>query len=84
MTEKLAERDQKQELEKAFRIYDQDDTGLIEFYDLRRVADELGEGKKEEIDDEVIYGMIYEACGDRKGVINLAQFMRIMKKGKLY
>ena len=86
MTQKLAERDQEEELRKAFRVYDQDDTGLIEFYDLRRVADELSEGKKEseEINDEVILGMIYEACGDRKGVINLAQFMRIMKKGKLY
>jgi centrin-1 len=86
MTQKLAERDQEEELRKAFRVYDQDDTGLIEFYDLRRVADELSEGKKEseEISDEVIFGMIYEACGDRKGVINLAQFMRIMKKGKLY
>ena len=86
MTEKIKARNQEEELRKAFRIYDQDDTGLIEFYDLRRVADELSEGKKESevIDNEVIYGMIYEACGDRKGTINLAQFMRIMKKGKLY
>ncbi len=53
---------------------------------MRRVANELSEGKKEseEISDEVVLGMIYEACGDRKGAINLAQFMRIMKKGKLY
>jgi centrin-1 len=74
MTQKLAERNQEEELRKAFRVYDQDDTGLIEFYDLRRVADELSEGKKEsdEISDEVIFGMIYEACGDRKGTINLA------------
>ena len=73
-------------MRKAFRIYDQDDTGLIEFYDLRRVADELSEGKKaeEEISNDVIYGMMYEACGDRNGKVNLAQFMRIMKKGKLY
>ena len=74
MTEKIKARNQEEELRKAFRIYDQDDTGLIEFYDLRRVADELSEGKKEseEIPDEVIFGMIYEACGDRKGTINLA------------
>ena len=73
MTEKIKERNQEEELRKAFRIYDQDDTGLIEFYDLRRVADELSEGKKESeyIDNEVIYGMIYEACGDRNGTINL-------------
>ena len=86
MTEKLKDRNQEDELRKAFRVYDQDDTGLIEFYDLRRVADELAEGKKEgdEISDEIIKGMIYEACGDRNGTVNLAQFMRIMKKGKLY
>ena len=51
---------------KAFRIYDQDDTGLIEIYDLKRVADELTEGtkSKEPIPMEVLYGMMYEACGD--------------------
>ena len=86
MTEKLKDRNQEDELKKAFRVYDQDDTGLIEFYDLRRVANELSEGKNEadDISDEVIYGMIYEACGDRNGKVNLAQFMRVMKKGKLY
>ncbi len=53
---------------------------------MRRVGDELAEGKKDadEISDEVIYGMLYEACGDRNGKVNLPQFMRIMKKGKLY
>ena len=86
MKKKLKDRDQEDELRKAFRIYDQDDTGLIEFYDLRRVASELTEGMKKdkEISDETIYGMIYEACGDRNGTINMPQFMRIMKKGKLY
>ena len=39
MTQKLAERDQEDELRKAFRVYDQDDTGLIELYDLRTVAE---------------------------------------------
>ena len=41
MTEKIKARNQEEELRKAFRIYDQDDTGLIEFYDLRRVADDV-------------------------------------------
>ena len=48
MKKKIKDRNQEEELEKAFRIYDQDDTGLIEFYDLRRVANELNEGKKED------------------------------------
>lgn len=53
---------------------------------MRRVANELTEGKKEEegFSNDIIYGMIYEACGDKQGSINLAQFMKIMKKGKLY
>ena len=86
MTKKIKDRDQEQELKNAFRIYDQDDTGLIEFNDLRRVATELTEGKKkdQEIKDEVIRGMLYEATGDRDGKVNLTQFMRLMKKGKLY
>ena len=86
MAEKFKDRNQEDELRKAFRVYDQDDSGLIEFYDLRRVGDELAEGQKEtdEISDEIIKGMIYEACGDRNGKVNLSQFMRVMKKGKLY
>jgi len=85
MIDKLKGRDQEEELRKAFRVYDQDDTGLIELYDLRRVANELSEVKEElDISDEYLRGMIYEACGDRNGKVNLAQFMRVMKKGKLY
>ena len=89
MSKKLKERNQEQELKNAFRIYDQDDTGFIEFADMRRVATELTEGKKkdQEIKDDVIWGMLYEACGEpeRKNMkVSEAQFMRIMKKGKLY
>ena len=70
-------------------MYDQDDTGFIQYNDMRRVANELTEGKKkdQEIKDDVIWGMLYEACGEaeRKNMkVSEAQFMRIMKKGKLY
>ena len=86
MTKQIRSRDQKEELERAFRVYDQDFTGKIDFEELRRVADELMEGKKEEdqIPDEVIYGMIYEATGDTKGELGLETFLKIMKKGKLF
>ena len=47
MTKKINERPQKEELEKAFLIYDEDHSGLIEVENLRRVAGELKEGKKE-------------------------------------
>ena len=89
MSKKLKERNQEQELKNTFRIYDQDDTGFIEFDDMRRVATELTEGKKkdQEIKDDIIWGMLYEATGEperEKMKVNEAQFMRIMKKGKLY
>ena len=86
MTKQIRSRDQKEELERAFRVYDQDFTGKIDYEELRRVANELMEGKKEEdqIPDDVIFGMIYEACGDKNGAIGLETFLKIMKKGKLF
>ena len=44
------------ELKRAFRIYDEDDTGLIEYDDLRRVANELEGG---EVTDDEICKMLY-------------------------
>ena len=41
MKDHIKNRDKELELRRAFRIYDEDDTGLIEFHDLRRVANEL-------------------------------------------
>ncbi len=71
-------------MELAFRQYDQDDTGYIEYYDLQRVSDELYWGRGCLVSDDTLEGMMYEACGDRKGRVSLQQFMLIMKKGKLF
>ncbi len=61
-------RNKEEELRNVFRIYDEDDTGLIEFNDLRRVASELDHGN---VSDEDIYGMLFEATGDRKGKVTI-------------
>ena len=80
MTAKMAERDPREEMLKAFRLFDDDETGKISFKNLKRVAKELGEN----MTDEEIQEMIDEADRDGDGEINEEEFMRIMKKTNLF
>ena len=80
MTVKMAERDPREEMLKAFRLFDEDETGKISFKNLKRVAKELGEN----MSDDEIQEMIDEADRDGDGEINEEEFVRIMKKTNLF
>ncbi|NXW81635.1 CETN1 protein, partial [Alopecoenas beccarii] len=80
MTPKMAEKDSREEILKAFKLFDDDETGKISFKNLKRVARELGEN----ITDEELKDMIDEADRDGDGEVNEQEFLRIMKKTSLY
>lgn len=80
MTQKMTEKDSNEEILKAFRLFDDDETGRISFKNLKRVAKELGEN----LTDEELREMIDEADMDGDGEVNQEEFLRIMKKTSLY
>merc|ERR1711937_1017742 len=80
MTAKMGEKDSREEIIKAFRLVDDDETGRISFKNLKRVAKELGET----MTDEELQEMVDEADRDGDGEINEEEFLRIMKKTSLY
>merc|ERR1712005_24075 len=80
MTARMGDRDSREEILKAFRLFDDDETGKISFRNLKRVAKELGEN----MTDEELQEMIDEADRDGDGEINEDEFLRIMKKTSLY
>merc|ERR1711998_688967 len=67
MTGKMGEKDTREDIEKVFKLFDDDDTNKISFRNLARVAEELGEN----IDDEELQDMINQADRDGDGEVNI-------------
>lgn len=80
MTVKMAERDPREEILKAFRLFDDDNSGKISLRNLKRVARELGET----MTDDELQEMIDEADRDGDGEISEEDFIRVMKKTNLF
>uniref|UniRef100_A0A1A9WL98 EF-hand domain-containing protein n=1 Tax=Glossina brevipalpis TaxID=37001 RepID=A0A1A9WL98_9MUSC len=76
MTLKMAEKDTKEEILKAFRLFDDDGSGKITFKNLKRVARELGE----KLTDEELREMIDETDLDGDGEVDQEEFLRMMRR----
>merc|ERR1711998_788464 len=74
MSGKMAGKDPKEEMKKAFALFDVDSKGKISFKDMQRVAKEIGEAMGEAELQEVI-----DECGDGSGISESA-FLEIMKE----
>lgn len=74
VTDRILERDPKEEILKAFKLFDDDESGKISLRNLRRVARELGE----DMTDEELRAMIDEFDTDGDGEINQEEFVSIM------
>jgi centrin-1 len=76
VTPRMQNRDSREEIMKVFALFDDDNTGVISFKNLKRVAQELGEN----LTDEELQEMIDEADRDGDGAINEEEFYRVMRK----
>ena len=73
MSKKILERDPREEILRAFDLFDEGGKGKINLQDLRRVARELGEG----LEEEELMAMIEEFDLDGDGAINREEFLGI-------
>ncbi|KAH8812038.1 putative Centrin-3 [Xylogone sp. PMI_703] len=69
----IAQRDPRDEILRAFALFDTDGKGMISLEDLRRVARELGEG----LEEEELVAMIEEFDLDGKGGVGKEEFLQI-------
>lgn len=76
--ELLSKNDIKNDMIKAFRLIDEDDTGKIDFDNLKNVATLLGE----QVSDQEIINMLNAADDDGDGQVNLTEFMKFMDRAK--
>jgi centrin-1 len=76
MTAKMSDKDSKEDIQKVFNLFDDDQSGSISLRNLKRVAKELGET----MSDAELLEMIERADTDQDGEINADEFYTIMTK----
>ncbi|KAF8572478.1 hypothetical protein P879_00586 [Paragonimus westermani] len=76
VTDMILDRDPMTEIIRAFKLFDDDDSGRITYRNLKKIARELGEN----LTDQELRAMIEEFDRDGDGSINLEEFMALMTK----
>ena len=76
MTAKMSDKDTREDIQKVFNLFDDDQTGRITLRNLKRVAKELGET----MSDAELMEMIERADTDQDGEISPDEFYGIMTK----
>eukprot|EP00586_Coscinodiscus_wailesii_P001112 CAMPEP_0172481666 /NCGR_PEP_ID=MMETSP1066-20121228/7717_1 /TAXON_ID=671091 /ORGANISM="Coscinodiscus wailesii, Strain CCMP2513" /LENGTH=171 /DNA_ID=CAMNT_0013244189 /DNA_START=265 /DNA_END=780 /DNA_ORIENTATION=+ len=76
MAGRYAKRNPEQELQKAFRLFDDDDTGGITLKNLKSIARQLGEDDR--LSDDDLRAMIDEFDMNQDGEISMEEFRFIM------
>ncbi|CAD7946054.1 unnamed protein product [Amoebophrya sp. A25] len=76
MTGKMGDRNSREEINKIFKLFDEDNSGKVSFRNLKRIAQEIGET----LTDDELQEMIDEADRDGDGLINPDEFYRVMRK----
>ncbi len=74
---KLPDKDSKEEVQKVFRLFDQEGAGKVGLRDLKRIVQDIGET----IGDDELNDMFQEADRDKDGFIGFDDFYRVMKRG---
>jgi centrin-1 len=76
MTARMSDKDTREDINKVFRLFDDDNTGTVTLRNLRRVARELGET----MTDDELQEMVDRADSNGDGAVTLDDFYNIMTK----
>merc|ERR1712149_168662 len=80
MTNKILNKDPKDDMLKAFRLFDDDETGKVTLKNLKRVAKETNQT----LTDEELQEMLTDADKDEDGQLNEEEWLILMKKLALF
>lgn len=76
MTARISDKNNREEIERVFKLFDYNRTGSITLEDMRRVANELGE----EVSEEELQEIINRADIDGDDILGFEDFYNVMTK----